>query len=221
MEHFGINVIKRKYGLKLVREEFAIINTKPSLPFCIELQNENAYVDYMGTKYREEWCKEYRKLCLKNYDLNMKYFSLLDKQEFNDTLNEYLNSHRNFVKVTDLSEYYGACGYYIMVLDEYKQIYIGKSDDLTRRIRTHWSNMKAFDRTLFPMYNYRGSVFSIDFFRALDTTRIYIWERSLSERLESKLISDFPAKFLTNRIGGDISEALSALLSMNKRSFDA
>ena len=32
MEHMGITLRKRKYSFNLIIEEFALINTKPSLP---------------------------------------------------------------------------------------------------------------------------------------------------------------------------------------------
>ncbi|MBQ7040122.1 MAG: GIY-YIG nuclease family protein, partial [Clostridia bacterium] len=111
----------------------------------------------------------------------------------------------------------GVEGYYIMVLDEYKQIYIGKTENIKRRIMQHWSKTKQFDRTLFPMYAYKKSCFSIDFIRALDTTRIYGWKRKLLEGLEDKLIRQFPKQFCTNRIGGDVTNGIQALATMNQR----
>lgn len=82
----------------------------------------------------------------------------------------------------------------MMILDEYKLVYIGKSDNIKKRIQQHWSATKSFDCTLFPMYAVTTSCFSIDFFRALDTTRILIWERNLSDMVEQKLIDDLPKK---------------------------
>jgi hypothetical protein len=104
-----------------------------------------------------------------------------------------------------------------MVLDKYKQVYIGKSYNISKRIRQHWTRTRAFDRTLLPMYAVTTSCFSIDFFRALDTTRIFIWEKGLSENVERNLVAAFPQKFCTNRIGGDITNELEALLTLNKR----
>ena len=68
MEHFGVKLIKRDKEFKLIRDEFATISTKPSLPFFSALAKENAYTDEMGSAYTEEWCKEYQKLCLKNFN---------------------------------------------------------------------------------------------------------------------------------------------------------
>ena len=219
MEHFGVKLIKRKLEFKLLREEFALINTKPSLPFFPVLAEKDAYTNVQGTAYREEWCNEYRELCLKNYDLNMEFYSMLDKIEFNTALESFLKDYRGFNQVFDLSKYSETAGYYIMVLDEYKQIYIGKTDDIKKRIMQHWSRTKPFDRILFPMYAYDKSCFSIDLFRALDTTRLFVWKRKLSDGVEKEMIRNFPSKFCTNRIGGDITKAIQAIATMNRRQF--
>lgn len=217
VEHFGVKIANRKYAAKLVREEFALINTKPSLPFFKELLEKGAYADEEGTAYKEEWCKEYREICLKNYDLNMRYFSLLDKDEFERELELFIKRHNGFEEIFDLNACDGEEGYYIMVLDAYKQTYIGKAYDIKKRIRKHWSNTLPFDRTLFPMYAYENSVFSIDFFRALDTTRIFAWKTKVQYGAESDLVADFPTKFCANRIGGDVTDLLTALATKTER----
>ncbi len=217
MEHFGVRVYKKKYSLKLNREEFALINTKPSLHVFDNLIKENAYTDDSYKEYRKEWCEEYRKLCLKNFDLNMQFFERLNRKEFNAAIEKFLSKFIYFNDVKDLFQYQGVSGYYMMVLDEYKQIYIGKSCDIKRRIQQHWTNTKAFDRILLPMYAVDTSCFSIDFFRALDTTRLYVWERILSDNIERELLENFPRMFCTNRIGGDITSMLEALLTINNR----
>lgn len=217
MEHFGIKLIHRKYSFKLNREEFALVSTKPSLPMFERLVKEGAYTDESGSQYREDWCKRYRELCLQNYDLNLKFFSLLDYTDFNSAITSFLKKHKKFQQIENLKMYDGISGYYMMILDEYKQVYIGKSIDIKRRIQQHWSSTKPFDRVLLPMYAVTTSCFSIDFFRALDTTRIFVWERELSDGIENNLIADFPEKYCTNRIGGDISSGIEALISLNRR----
>ena len=217
MEHFGIKLIDKGKGFRLTRDGFAHINTKPSLPYFKSLAKRNAYADEQGTAYSESWCAEYREVCLKNFDLNMDYFSKLDKAAFDATLSSFLSKYKRFAEVTNLNEFDGVEGYYIMVLDEYKQAYIGKSENIRKRIMKHWSNTKPFDRTLFPMYAWSQSTFSIDFFRALDTTRIYVWKKKISDGMEAELIGNFPAKFCTNRIGGDVTNTIQAIGTTNKR----
>ncbi len=217
MEHFGVKLRERKKGFNINRNTFAMINTKPSLPFFDSLVKINAYVDEVGSAYKKEWCEEYRKICLKNYYLNMKYFSMLDEKEFNDSLNKFLKQYKGFKNVENLNKYKFVEGYYILVLDEYKQIYIGKSSDIRKRIVQHWTKIKSFDRTLLPMYAYEKSTFSIDFFGALDTTRIFVWKTKMEEGIERELIQNFPKKFCTNRIGGDVTIGIEALATMNVR----
>jgi hypothetical protein len=57
----------------------------------------------------------------------------------------FLERNRQFTGVSDLNLYDGKSGYYMMVLDEYSQVYIGTTNDIKRRIRQHWSNSKPFD----------------------------------------------------------------------------
>ncbi len=217
MEHIGLKLSKSKYSYHLVREEFALINTKPSMPYQYRLMKEkNAYTDTTGVEYRKEWCEEYRELCLENFDLNMRYFKSLDLVKFNSAFDSFVKKHYEFQKVDDLSSFENISGYYIMVLDEYRQIYIGKSGNIKKRIRQHWTATKPFDKTLFPMYAHKTSCFSIDFFRPLDTTRLFVWKTHLIEGMEDKLLSDLPQEFCVNRIGGDISSALEAIATMKK-----
>lgn len=219
MEHFGVKLINRGREFKLIKDDFALINTKPSIGFSSYLAKQNAYVDEHGTAYRKEWCEEYRKLCLQNYDLNMTFFSQLDKDEFNSVLKAFLIKYDKFNEIFDLSKYSKNMGYYIMVLDEYKQVYIGKTNDIKRRIMQHWSKTKDFDSTLFPLYAHDTSCFSIDFFRALDTTRIFVWNQNLTIGTEAELVSNFPEKFRINRIGGDIENPIHAFVTMKKMHF--
>jgi hypothetical protein len=97
-----------------------------------------------------------------------------------------------------------------MVLDEYNQVYFGKANNIRTRIPQHWTKTLPFDRTLYPLYN-KNSIMSIDSFRALDTTRIYVWKRNLQDGLEDKLIKDFPMAFRCNRIGGDVTTGIEAI----------
>lgn len=68
------------------------------------------------------------------------------------------------------------------------------------------------------MYNVK-SCFSIDFFRALDTTRIYVWKREVEDGVEAELISNFPKDYCTNRIGGDIVNGIESIATLNERAF--
>ena len=212
--HFGVKVIKKKYSLSMCRAEFAQINRKSSFGVFFEcLDERGAYCDKQALIYDEKWCEEYREICLRYYDSSMTYFESLDKIEFDKAIKAFLRKHRGFKELHDLHRVENKSGYYMMIMDQYKQAYIGRSIDIAARIRQHWNKVKPLDRTMLPVYNEK-SVFSVDFFRALDTTRIYVWPRKYVLGIESELIADFPSKFSCNRIGGDTNTLAEALLTV-------
>lgn len=216
IEHFGVRVRQLKYGLHLTRDKYAIINTKPSLPIFKSMKDNYVIKDNMYV-YSDEWCYEYQKKCLYNFDLNMKFFSLLDPDEFNKEIDIFLLNNKEFEEVKDLKMYNETPGYYLMILDEYKQLYIGTTDNIKRRIQQHWSKSKEFDRLLFPMNAVNSSLLSIDSFRALDTTRIYAMKTKRTYHSEDKYINQFSKKFICNRIsGGKIPGGFIQALGMIK-----
>ncbi|MBU3198321.1 hypothetical protein LL037_21510 [Clostridium estertheticum] len=216
--HFGVKVIDRNRGLKLTREKYAVVSNKNSLSKF----SQDIYADEEGKIYSDEWCAKQFWDCLKNYDLNMEYFSLLNNDEFNIEINKFIESNKCFVEVFDLNSYDQKPGYYLMILDEYCQVYIGTTDDIKKRVRQHWSNSKRFDRLLFPMGAVNSSIIAFDSFRSLDTTRIFAYTTKITFNEEDKFINEFSAKFVCNRIaGGKITHGLlQAITMMKKRKLD-
>lgn len=211
--HFGLKVLEGKRGLKLSRETYAVVSNKNSLVRF----SSDIYTDEEGKIYSDEWCINHLDDCLKNYDLNMEYFSLLNRTEFNAEMNEFLQNNNYFVEVLDLNLYQEKSGYYIMVLDEYCQVYIGTTNDIMKRIRQHWTRNKPFDRLLFPMGAIDYSILPIDSFRDLDTTRIFAYIKEETFNLEDEFINEFSSKYVCNRIaGGKITGGLLQAISMIK-----
>lgn len=87
-----------------------------------------------------------------------------------------------------------------MVLDRYKQVYIGQAENIRLRIKRHWAGTKQFDRLIFP--DPETSVLSIDSFRALDTTRVFAVKTKRGLDLEDKFVEAFPPDYLLNRVDG-------------------
>ena len=203
VSHFGCTVVETKYGLELTREKYAIINNKSSfVPKFDFLIKENAFTDETGTTYTDEWCNRYQQEILKNYDLNMRYFASLNHDDFHAAIERFLKKNKKFKEVTDLREYEAVSGYYVMVFDKYCQVYVGTTSDIKRRIQSHWSKSKSFDRLLFPMHAVNTSILSVDSFRALDTTRIFVYRTKDIYVKENEYIEDFPPQYVTNRLGG-------------------
>lgn len=213
--HLGINVHGAKYKLKLVKEEYALISKRNSLMKFESMKK--AYEDKEGKTYTDKWCIKHQKDCLENYDLNMEFFSLLDHDEFNKEINGFLNHYPMFNQIKDLNELNEKTGYYILIQDEYCQVYIGTSKNILKRIKEHWVRRKAFDRLLMPMGAVETSVMSIDSFRALDTTRVLAYETPNIFYEEDDYINFFSPQFITNRLaGGYVEGGLIEAISMMK-----
>ncbi|MBE6878244.1 MAG: GIY-YIG nuclease family protein [Ruminococcaceae bacterium] len=230
IKHFGIWKLKSN-SLKINRETYAVIdNRNHGEKKEIERRQrnyklfydayKNIYTDETCLYYKDEWCIKHREQCLENFDLNMKFMDNLSQDEFNKQLHKLQKKYKDIKEIVDLYEVESVAGVYIMVLDEYKQMYIGQSENIKNRIENHWSRKKPFDRLLFGRVD--SSVLSIDSFGALDTTRIFVYPTSHTYEIEKKLVDFIDNKYILNRVGGgitaeDIYGTMEMLASMNIR----
>lgn len=187
-KHFGVSPRKKTGGLKLTRENYITVNPKSSF-------TQGAYHD-------KEYCEKHIEACKRNFGLNMNFFSHLSHEDFESKLEIFLSNHKGFYEINDLKAVSKVSGYYLMVLDEYCQAYIGTSSDIKSRIMRHWAKTKEFDRLIFG--NVENSILSVDSFRALDTTRIFVMPSEDIYSLENTFVIDFPEneKYLLNRTAG-------------------
>lgn len=164
--------------------------------------------NYLNLKFKnrdEEFILEQTKRIKYNFELNMKYFNSLDSDEFNSYVKKIMKEN-DFIEINDLKKYTGVSGIYVMVLDEYKQVYIGITDNgIKERIKQHWNKKKESERLIFGQaFN---SVLSIDSFGALDTTRIYIKTKGNLFAIENKVVDEFDKRYLLNRTMGGIGSS--------------
>ncbi|MEK6189963.1 MAG: hypothetical protein N2A99_03115 [Carnobacterium alterfunditum] len=200
--HLGLHLMEKSGGLKLTRENYIRVSNKSSFG--------------TGEIYPESYIKSHTKNCFENFDLNMEYYHSLSKQEFNEELMQFLDKTKVFKEVDILFRLKGSSGYYVMVLDEYSQVYIGITGDITRRLREHWSTQKQFDRLLFGGID--DSILSIDSFRAYDTTRVFVYLCDDIESYENEFINYFDPKYMLNRtVGGPLSGLTEAILHAKTR----
>lgn len=174
----------------------------------------------------DEYCKRYQDMCLQNYDLNMKFISKLDKNEFNKAIDKAVKKY-NMIEIKNLNECQKQTGLYMTVLDNFKQVYIGQTTrDLKERILRHWKVKPKFDRILFGGVN--QSVISYDSYGVLDTTRIFIiyeTDKNKIDKIEERLVKEIPKEYQANRIGGGIhldslKDLLDAVDTMNLRNLE-
>ena len=145
---------------------------------------------------------------MENLELNLNYFDKLDYEDFNAKLNDFLSLKRNsnLKEVSDLNLYKKSSGIYILVLDKYKQVYIGQATkSITQRIVRHWRRKIEFDSILVGKTN--ETKISIDSFGIMDTSRIFVEEIDSISKIDSReefLIEHFPQEYILNKIGGGI-----------------
>lgn len=196
-----------KYGHRLVRDLYAVPNKKPTGRTPRDMVTEEfwasqawAYEDEDHTILSDEFCRLQREAALENFDLNMAFFAQIPQGAFEDALTEMLRKHKQLRPVTELRTLDGDEGLYVMVLDGYRQAYIGQALDIRARIKRHWAGVKQFDRLLWG--HRHDSVLSIDSFRALDTTRVFAARTINADSLEARIVRTFPKDYLLNRIEG-------------------
>lgn len=207
VEHFGELIRPGKYGHRLTREMYALVNKRSSARIPEHMLNDELraflaphYEDAELTIHTVEFCRRHREMALENFDLNMAFFAQIPQESFDEALVEMLRKNKRLRPVTDLRSLDGEVGVYVLVLDDYRQAYIGQSWDMRKRIKAHWNGTKQFDRLLWG--GVEESVMSIDSFRALDTTRIFASRTINYDTLEARLVRTFPPDCLLNRIDG-------------------
>jgi len=224
-EHFGIKIRgSRELGLRISRDTYARINKRSSMDRWYREVNpelwdslDDIYEDAEHRILTDDWCAAQQERALQNYDLNMTHFASLGRDEFESALQKAVKSQRGMVEVTDLTKWDGVPGLYIMVLDEYRQVYVGATNQIggvMARIKQHWGSAKQFDRLIWGDVN--TSILSIDSFRALDTTRIFAVKTARSFDDENPLLDQFSPEFVLNRIvGGRDATKLAGLFGIN------
>lgn len=205
--HFGLVLEPSKYGFKLDRSWYGRTKNKPTLRGI-----PDKYLNDEKTHYNDLYFKKKLPDVLLNFDLNMKHYDSLDSNDFNALLKKVTSTIYNvngkmyqFDECFDVTKYSGCL--YLMVLGRYKQIYIGETGNLPQRIKSHWIKNKEFDRLIFGGVN--NSVLSIDSFRALDTTQIFVISDlnfSTAYDLEHRIVELIPPKFNGNRTSGGLLE---------------
>lgn len=176
--------------------------------------------------YTDEYVKKQYEECMNNFDKNIRFFSNLNKKDFENSLNKFVKKNR-FKEVFDLNELSRKSGLFILVLDEYKQVYIGRAlIDLKEEIKSKWSGSIDFDRLIYgDKENSRLSILS---FGALDTTRIF-YKLAIKDidKLEDEYVENFEDIYILNRIAGgkngirdNYARKNISVLSTKKRNFD-
>ena len=166
-------------------------------------------------KETDEWWIKHKQECLTNCDKmvenlnnNFSYFESLDNATFNKELNRVVESY-HFKEIKDITSYKNCL--YILVFDEYKQFYVGKSvGGLKNRTRKHWNAKIIPDRQLWNG-GFEASRIKVDNFKMFDTTRIFVCEEIEQIITENKHYADDPRIENTNTFGIEYYENMTNL----------
>lgn len=208
------------FGHRMTRALYGYPNRAPGQRYSREfvgerLWEELAWVfrDEEQTQHSDIYLLAQRDQALVNFDLSMRYFASLDRDDFEDALQHVLVKGRTFKPVQSLADWKDVAGAYIMVFDEYKQFYVGQSEDIRKRIRTHWATRKPFDRLIFG--NKYESIFPVDEFRAFDNTRIYAARSRNPYAVEERAEKAADPRFCLNRMRGGEADPWRLLVALN------
>ena len=211
-KHFGV-WFNNDDRVKLSRDTYAQIDKRVhnGVPaFMREYYKNNpdarkkVYEDEECKIYSDEWCEKHRKECLENFDLNISYFATLDEEKFEKALTKLLKRRKKFTQIYDIYQCDNVAGIYVLVLDRYKQVYIGQTNNIKRRILQHWRAKKEFDKLIFGRTE--KSILSIDSFGCLDTTRIFVLETWALGEEEQILVNAIDPRYCLNRTAGGIHD---------------
>ncbi len=137
-----------------------------------------------------------------NFDANILYFASLDKDNFTKHIEKSVKKFK-FKECKNLNDLKFVEGVYMLVLDQYKQVYIGQSTtNMKEEIHSHWNKKMSLERLIWG--DICNSVLSINSFGALDTTRIFYIKTTSCNALEAKILKNFDNKYTLNRTAGGI-----------------
>ncbi len=194
-----LQVLKRVFKIKNDDKEKLVTTEKKILQ---RANNYDLEKSIEGRIYSKEWCEIQEKEVRENFQINMDYFDSLNQEEFEKEIDNFIENNKEFKEISDLTKFMFKPGYYVMVLGKYKQVYVGTTEDIEKRIITHWQKVKQFDRLIFPWHAVETSKLSIDSFRVLDTTRIFVYTTKDIYSKEEEYIEKFSPKFVLNRVTG-------------------
>ena len=95
VEHFGELIRPGKYGHRLTREMYALVNKRSSTRIPEHMLNDELrallaphYEDAEMTIHTDEFCRRHREITLENFDLNMAFFAQIPQESFDEALVE-------------------------------------------------------------------------------------------------------------------------------------
>ena len=165
---------KLYFGMEFVSSDIKsyklnVDDFKKEFLFELEKEHKKRTDEYSIEIYRDT--KKDLNKYIHNVQLNISTLSLLDFDKFESELKRITFKY-HFIEVNDISSFKNCL--YIVVLDDYKQFYVGKADSsLKNRMRKHWTAKIIPSRHLWNG-GFESSKLKFDDFKIYDTTRIFV-----------------------------------------------
>lgn len=185
-EHMGVNV--SNFGsLHATERDYANAYLKHMFQQVQKSKYDIREHNYYAVLSRLTW-----------YRRRMDRSNIFDEDEFNRTLDDFMLHDGEYARIHDLNGYAGIPGIYICVVDDYNSCYIGRANDIGKRVRQHWVNNSYFTGHGFDLFN------------SYDTTRVFAkrvenYEDQCKEEIEAIRAL---RKFSMNILSGELSYML-------------
>jgi hypothetical protein len=218
VQHFGEWLGSSQFGNVMSRATYGYPSRTPhqrfrrdQMPARYWAERAWQFRDEEQTRFSDAFLLWNRDRALRNLDLSLAYFATLDADDFETALTAVLSKGRSLRPVEYLTEWEAVEGVYVMVFDNFKQLYVGQSTNIRKRVRQHWTGRKGFDRLVWGTpYD---SILPVDELRALDTTRLYAARSLHPNTLEERLERAADPRFTVNRTAGGAFNPLGILLT--------
>lgn len=177
---------KTYFGMEYVSSDFSfgkLNSTQFKQDFLCEVEKEHSkrHDEYSNEKYLE-YKRDIDKY-VENVLINIHTLKELSHHDFEKELSRVIKKY-HFKEVDDISSYKNCL--YLIVLDEYKQFYVGKAvTSLKNRMRKHWT-AKIIPAKHLWNGGFEASRIKFDDFKMFDATRIFVCEDIKTMLIENK-----------------------------------
>lgn len=197
--YYRITIFGKNTNSKRVKDfHFGVMTSNIGGLRLSEADYLNSYLNYIIAGYKKSFYLPsfWDVINHDNWYLEkMKQLSNNSEKGFQEAVSKFLNENPGFKEITDLNIVNEISGLYILILDEYKVCYIGQTQNIKKRIMSHWSKKDYFSGT------------GIDMFKAKDTTRIYVFpmnekDYNMIDMFEFLSTKSIPDQYKLNVLSG-------------------
>ena len=170
MNYLGMEYIKDEMTYSHLNENNFITEFNAETDKYLSKYEDRQNLEMIYKKYKDCFMDNSEKF-INNLRINLHFFKSLDEIGFKKEV-ERVSLKYHFKQIDDMSSYKNCL--YMAVLDEYKQIYVGKCvNGLKNRMRKHW-NAKIIPNRQIWSGGFEYSRIKYDNFKLFDTTRLYV-----------------------------------------------